>query len=171
MVHNGPGALCLWGPKCWSILGAPAEMQGSPTVDKERFVVNLDEAEVSPKAENFVVENGKVRLRASKCGSCGAVFYPPRSICPGDGTSSMEDALLSSAGTVYTFTVARQSTPEFRTPYVLVYVDFPENVRVLLPFDGSEPPSIGAKVEIVMANGPRQENDELISMPHAKLGL
>ena len=117
-------------------------------------MVNLDEAEVLPRAANFVIEDGKVHLRASRCPSCGAALYPSREICPADGTDSLEDILLSSSGTVYTFTVARQSTPEFRTPYVLVYVDFPENVRVLLPYDGSEPPVIGAKVEIVMADGP-----------------
>ncbi len=132
-------------------------------------MVNLDEAEVSRNGVEFLIQDGKVRLRASRCPACGAAFYPHRDNCSADGTSPIEDILLSSGGTVYTFTVARQSTPEFKTPYVLVYVDFPEDVRVLLPYDGEKPPPIGASVEIVMAAGPRLVDDNLISTPHARL--
>ncbi|MDA8270111.1 MAG: OB-fold domain-containing protein [Actinomycetota bacterium] len=134
-------------------------------------MVSLDEAEGPVGIVDFTTQNGKVRLRASRCPSCGAALYPPREICPSDGTDSLEDILLSSSGTVYTFTVARQSTPEFKTPYVLVYVDFPEDVRVLLPFAGTEPPPIGAEVEIIMGAGPRLEDGMAVSTPHASLRL
>jgi hypothetical protein len=58
---------------------------------------------------------------------------------------------LSGRGTVYTYTVVRQSTPEFRTPYVLVYVDLPEGVRVLGQLVGcpEEAVRVGMPVEVV----------------------
>jgi uncharacterized OB-fold protein len=58
---------------------------------------------------------------------------------------------LSGRGTVYTYTVVRQSTPEFQTPYVLVYVDFPEGVRVLGQLVGCGPEAVrvGMPVEVV----------------------
>ncbi|MCL6094839.1 MAG: OB-fold domain-containing protein [Actinobacteria bacterium] len=132
-------------------------------------MTKVDEAEAPEKVVNYVIEDGKVRLRASKCPTCGGVFQPPRSICPADGSSPLDDILLASEGTVYTFTVVRQSTPEFKTPYILVYVDFPEQVRVLMPYDGEEPPPIGSQVDIVMGSGPRVENGEPVSIPHARL--
>lgn len=39
----------------------------------------------------------------------------------------------ASGAWLYTYTVVFQSTPEFRTPYLLGYVDLPEGVRVLAP--------------------------------------
>ena len=134
-------------------------------------MVSLDEAQLPSGIVDFTIQDGKVRLRASRCPSCGAALYPPREICPSDGADSLEEILLSNSGTVYTFTVARQSTPEFKTPYVLVYVDFPEDVRVLLPFSGTEPPPIGAKVEVTMGAGPRLEDGVALSLPHASLSL
>ncbi|TAN20477.1 MAG: hypothetical protein EPN30_10145 [Actinomycetota bacterium] len=132
-------------------------------------MVKLDEAKDSPRTGDYIIEDNKVRLHASRCPSCGAVFYPRRNNCSADATSPLEEIALSSGGTVYTFTVARQSTPEFKTPYVLAYVDFKEDVRVLLPFDADEPPVIGAAVEIVMAAGPRITDGGLVSIPHARL--
>ena len=130
-------------------------------------MTRVDEVSIPEKVANYVIEGDRVRLRASRCPACGSVFHPPRTICPIDGAGSLEEILLGNEGTVYTFTVVRQSTPEFKTPYVLVYVDFPEQVRVLMPYDGEEPPSIGSQVDIVMGFGPKQEEGELAGVPHA----
>ncbi|MHB8262466.1 MAG: Zn-ribbon domain-containing OB-fold protein [Acidimicrobiales bacterium] len=132
-------------------------------------MTKADEAGTPEKVVNYVIEGDKVRLRASRCSACGSVFHPPRTICPADGASPLEETLLGDEGTVYTFTVVRQSTPEFRVPYVLVYVDFPEQVRVLMPYDGEEPPPIGSRVNVVMGFGPKQEEGDLVNIPHARL--
>ncbi|MHB8244986.1 MAG: Zn-ribbon domain-containing OB-fold protein [Acidimicrobiales bacterium] len=117
----------------------------------------------------FEVDNGLVRLRGGRCPHCAAVFCPARLVCDGCGHRGLEDVLLEPRGSIYTFTEVHQSTPEFRTPYFLVYVDFSENVRVMLPALGEETPKIGAAVEIVLAPGPRLVDEELEQGPHARM--
>ena len=74
---------------------------------------------------------GRGHLIGSRCPSCGAHFFPARDVCPGCLTEDLKPVPLSGQGTLYTYTVVRQSAPEFRVPYLLGYVDLPEGVRVL----------------------------------------
>lgn len=74
---------------------------------------------------------GGGRLIGSRCPACGAHFFPAREVCSGCLTEDLELVPLSARGTLYTYTVVRQSTPEFPVPYLLGYVDLPERVRVL----------------------------------------
>ncbi len=113
--------------------------------------------------------DGLVRLRAGRCPQCGAVFCPAGLVCAGCGHRGLEDLFLGPRGTVYTYTRVHQSTPEFRAPYSLAYVDFPEQVRVMLPVLGAETPVIGDSVEIVLAPGPRLVDGELEESPHARV--
>jgi uncharacterized protein len=95
-------------------------------------------------------EQGAWRLLASRCAGCGSHYFPRRRVCARCLNDSMDDALLSTRGTLYTYTVVRQSTPTFPSPYVLGYVDLPEKVRVLGRFADCEPEQgrIGMPVEI-----------------------
>lgn len=115
----------------------------------------------------YELEGGLVRLRAGRCPECGAVFCPARLVCAGCGHRGLEEILLAPRGTIYTFTTVHQSTPEFRTPYDLLYVDFDEQVRVMLPAVGEERPRIGEPVEIVLGTGPRLVDSEPEEGPHA----
>jgi uncharacterized OB-fold protein len=119
-------------------------------------------------ARAYEIEAGLVRLRAGKCPQCGALFCPTRLVCGGCGHRGLDELLLAPRGTVYTFTQVHQSTPEFAAPYFLAYVDFPEQVRVMLPALGDEAPRIGEAVEVVMAPGPRIVEGELEMSPHAQ---
>ncbi len=123
--------------------------------------------EVPPGA--YQMEDGLARLRAGRCPECGALFCPPRLACAGCGHRGLDEVLLAPQGTVYTFTQVHQSTPEFQAPYVLAYVDFPEQVRVMLPVLGDQAPPIGATVQIVEAPGPRIVDGELEMGPHAQV--
>ena len=75
--------------------------------------------------------NGGGRLIGSRCPACGAHFFPAREVCPGCLEQDMERVPLSGQGSLYTYTVVRQSAPGFPVPYLLGYVDLPEGVRVL----------------------------------------
>ncbi|HUY60534.1 MAG TPA: zinc ribbon domain-containing protein [Candidatus Dormibacteraeota bacterium] len=131
------------------------------------MVTATGSATASRVGENYDVEDQRVRLRASRCRACGAVFHPPRLVCAGCGHRELEPVHLGPVGTAYTFTCVHQSTPDFQTPYVLVYVDFPEAVRVLLPFLGDEPPAIGETVELVLGPGPRLADGVPVTLVHA----
>ena len=128
-------------------------------------MVGLDEATVTKRP--YELEDGLVRLRAGRCPECGAVFCPARLVCDGCGHRGLDEILLAPRGTIYTFTQVHQSTPEFATPYYLVYVDFAEQVRVMLPYAGEEVPRIGESVEIVLGRGPRLAEGEPEEGPHA----
>ncbi len=125
------------------------------------------EAATAMMKRPYEVEGGLVRLRAGRCPECGAVYCPARLVCDGCGHRGLEEILLAPRGTIYTFTTVHQSTPEFRTPYHLCYVDFDEQVRVMLPAAGDERPRIGEAVEIVLGTGPRLVDAEPEEGPHA----
>jgi uncharacterized OB-fold protein len=74
---------------------------------------------------------GRLRLLVTRCEACGAHFFPRRRVCARCLASTVTTVPLSTRGTLYTYTTVHQSTPQFATPYVLGYADFPEGVRVL----------------------------------------
>ncbi len=123
---------------------------------------------VSPVDASYEVEDERVHLRGSRCRACQAVFHPPRPVCAGCGHRDLEPVRLGPVGTVYTFSRVHQSTPDFQAPYVLAYVDFPEAVRVLLPFLGEQPPTIGDEVDLVLAPGPRLADGAPVTLVHAR---
>lgn len=96
------------------------------------------------------IEQGRARVVAGRCRSCGAHFFPARKVCARCLGDAMEEVPLSSRGTVYTFTVVHQSVPTFEVPYVLVYVDLPEGVRLLGQLAGCPPEQVrlGMPVEL-----------------------
>jgi uncharacterized OB-fold protein len=96
-------------------------------------------------------EGGRGVLVGGRCRECGATYFPAPEVCARCRGQEVERVDLSGRGTVYTYTVVRQSTPEFQTPYVLVYVDFPEGVRVLGQLVGCGPEAVrvGMPVEVV----------------------
>ena len=83
-----------------------------------------------------VHRDGSGILLGSRCHSCGAHFFPVRQACSGCLSGDLETVEFSTVGTLYTHSVVRQSTPEFEVPYILGYVDFPENVRIMGQISG-----------------------------------
>ena len=82
--------------------------------------------------------DGSGHLLGSRCRACGAHFFPVRQVCAGCLGSDLETVRFSTKGTLYTYTVVRQSTPAFEVPYLLGYVDLPEGVRVMGQLTGAE---------------------------------
>ncbi len=76
---------------------------------------------------------GTPHLAGTRCRVCGTHFFPRRRVCARCLSTDTETVPLSERGVLYTYTVVHQSTPEFRTPYILGYVDLPDGVRVLAP--------------------------------------
>ncbi len=94
--------------------------------------------------------DGTGRLLGSKCSSCGAHFFPVRDACSGCLSRDLETIRFATQGVLYTYSVVRQSLPKYPTPYVLAYVDFPENVRIMGQVSGCEieEVKIGMRMEL-----------------------
>ncbi len=96
---------------------------------------------------------GRPVLLGGRCPGCGCHFFPRRAICPGCGKAGLEDVDLSSAGKVWTFTIAHQVPPGaiVEAPYVLGRVELPEGVLVgaLITDCSPEDVHVGLEVEIV----------------------
>jgi uncharacterized protein len=103
-------------------------------------------------AEFEVLPDGTGRLLGSRCRACGAHFFPIREACSGCLGTDLETVRFSTGGTLYTFSVVRQSTPAFPVPYVLGYVDLPEGVRIMAQISGCEPEEakIGMDLELAV---------------------
>lgn len=88
---------------------------------------------VNPETEPFWTATAEGRLVLGRCEDCGNTFYYPRARCPdclSDATGLVES---SGRGTVYSYTVVRQSQGEYAdaVPYVLAYVELEEGPRMM----------------------------------------
>lgn len=88
------------------------------------------------------VLDGVGRLLGSRCPSCNAHFFPLRQVCSRCLGGQLEEVVLSSRGTLYTYTVLHQAAPGFEVPLVLGYVDLPEGVRILGQIAGVSPEDV-----------------------------
>ncbi len=107
-----------------------------------------------------VRDDGTGNLLGSRCRSCGAHFFPVREACSGCLSGDLETVKFATEGTLYTYSVVRQSTPDFEVPYVLGYVDFPENVRIMGQIGGCEIDDIKIGMPMVLALEPFGEDDD-----------
>ncbi len=104
--------------------------------------------------------DGSGNLLGSHCLSCGAHFFPIREVCSGCLSHDLETVGFSTSGTLYTYSVVRQSTPAFEVPYVLGYVDFPEGVRIMGQISGCEVDEIRIGMPMVLALEPFGEDED-----------
>ena len=77
----------------------------------------------------------RYNLYGSKCGSCGTLDFPPRSICPQCGRRSvgrMERVKLKGKGTVVSYTVIHEAPAQYEMmkPYVLAIIELEEGCRL-----------------------------------------
>jgi uncharacterized OB-fold protein len=105
-------------------------------------------------------QNGSGNLLGSHCLSCGAYFFPVREACAGCLSDDLETVGFSTEGILYTYSVVRQSTPAFKVPYALGYVDFPEGVRIMGQISGCELEDIHIGMPVVLALEPFGEDED-----------
>lgn len=96
--------------------------------------------------------DGSGNLVGSRCTSCGSHFFPVREACSGCLSRDLETVPLSTEGILYTFSIVRQSAPQFEVPYALGYVDLPEDLRIMGQISGCdiEDITIGMPVRLVL---------------------
>lgn len=82
-------------------------------------------------------------FRYQQCANCGTVVWHPRAHCTGCVDGQLEWKVSSGRGTIYSYSVVRQSYhPFFRqlVPYAVAYVDLEEGPRFLTNVVGIEDP-------------------------------
>jgi uncharacterized OB-fold protein len=73
----------------------------------------------------------KPYLVASKCPRCGKVYFPKKDFCPQCMLDDIPEIALGNEVTLYTYTTVYLGVKGFKTPYVLGWVEFPqEKIRL-----------------------------------------
>lgn len=97
------------------------------------------------------IKEGKVC--ATKCRSCGKLYFPPVADCWVCGESNMEWVVLDGVGEVVTFTQVFVKPASFseEPPYIVVIARLKEGVKVLAWMKGveREDVKVGMKVNLV----------------------
>ena len=104
------------------------------------------------------------RLLGSTCKDCGTTVFPTKDFCPSCACEGPHEIKpLSATGKVFSYTVVHQAPPGRPTPYVLAYVDLPEQVRVLAQVDHApDRMSVGMPVRLVLREAAVREGIALI---------
>jgi len=83
-------------------------------------------------AARFWRETGaRYNLKGTRCGVCGAAFFPPREICPGchrDSIGKMELQQMSGRGKVVSFTEVHDGARHLsmQSPYIMAIIELDE---------------------------------------------
>lgn len=108
-------------------------------------------------------EEAPVRLRGSRCPACDEVFYPRRLVCAKCLHEGTDDNLLSTTGTLHTWTWVHvplfAKTDADVSAYAVGQVDLPEGPRVqAILTGGPDDFAIGMRLELSLETL-RQDDD------------
>ena len=119
---------------------------------------------VSLREGLFTEDADGAALLASRCISCGQVFFPKRGHCLDCFGHDMEQVILGRIGRLYTFTIVHMPTQHYNPPYAIGWVEFPEGVRVFGQIKGweSQPLRIGMEMKLVIDTLWQEEEKEVI---------
>jgi uncharacterized OB-fold protein len=99
----------------------------------------------------------RYNLTGAKCGNCGRLYFPPRTVCPvchRKSIGKMEPFKLKGTGEVMTFSVVHDAPSQFelQKPYVIAIIQMDEGIRVTGQVIDCEPAevTIGMKVQAVI---------------------
>lgn len=130
--------------------------------DVKRPLPNPDEFDTKA----FWAATRDKKLTYQQCKHCNTIVFYPRRQCTGCTAGDLEWKTASGKGTVYTFSVVRQSYhPFFRhhIPYAVAWIDLDEGPRILSNIVGVDDPlediRIGMPVEV------EWEEHEMLNIP------
>lgn len=106
-------------------------------------------------------------LIGSRCGSCEAVSFPKRRLCPIClERENVAETRLGRHGTLYSFSVNQMAPEGFSAPYVTGKVDLPEKVRIFSIITGVKPDesalAIGQTMELCFGPVAKDESGETV---------
>ena len=98
----------------------------------------------------------KVRLKGTRCRSCGEVHLGEVPACKNCQSAEMESLLLSNRGKLYSYTIVRYRPPgDYKgpdVPFAVGMIELPEGLRLLAPLEESdfEKLKVDGEVELVV---------------------
>lgn len=75
-------------------------------------------------------------LKGYRCQKCGQLDFPKLSPCPSCWGTEFEVVPLSRKGKLYSYADIYVGQPGLETPYVIGYIDLPENIRIFAMLEG-----------------------------------
>jgi uncharacterized OB-fold protein len=75
-------------------------------------------------------ENGRVVLVGRRCKKCGKRSFSRTQYCDACRGDEFEAIDLGGSGKLYSFSEVHIAPPQFKTPYVIGYVDMADDIRV-----------------------------------------
>jgi benzoylsuccinyl-CoA thiolase BbsA subunit len=76
-------------------------------------------------------------LKGYRCKKCGQLDFPKMSLCPICWGEEFESVLLSRKGKLYSYADIYVGQPGMKTPYIIGYIDLPENIRIFSMLEGT----------------------------------
>jgi hypothetical protein len=79
------------------------------------------------------IKKSKYNMLGSRCATCGAVFFPPRSLCPScRRKGKIEDFTFTGCGRILTHTIIRNAPDgfEYNTPYAVAIIALDEGANI-----------------------------------------
>lgn len=111
-----------------------------------------------PENREFWVAAAEGRLLLKTCDDCGRTHWYPRAVCPLCGSERLRWVQASGRGTLYAFSPARRTEPQ----YTLAYVTLDEGPTLMTNIVGAAPETlrVGQSVSVRF-----QSSDEGRMMP------
>ena len=91
-------------------------------------------------------------LIGKKCLNCGALYFPPRDVCPSCGKYMLKEYKFKGTGKILTYTVIRtpfadsesevKEIPSYESPYVLAIIELDEGPKLTAQITDCEPKNI-----------------------------
>ncbi len=103
------------------------------------MVVNEAAASADPRfvAPDLVTLDAKgvPQLVGGRCRTCATMSFPRPAVCTNCLSEDIETVSFGEQGKLYSYSIVHQAPKGWAVPYVLGYVDLPDNVRVLAHLD------------------------------------
>ena len=91
-------------------------------------------------------------LLGYRCQSCGKTWFPKVAPCPECSSEDIVQTALSKVGKLYSYSTIHVGQKGIKTPYVIGYVDLPENVRIFAQLE-IEPAELKIGMDVEVTSG------------------
>ena len=119
------------------------------------------------KGRPRISEDGQANLVGIKCGDCGKYIFTSASTCPNCSGENIEEALLSTKGKIWTYTIVHVSYGSIvmQPPYAGAFVELEDGAFVHTPIVGCdlEDVEVGMEVELdILRVGEDEEKETVV---------